>query len=139
MSKSKKASAILLVIAVFLSAFSIGAFAANNHDTGYSFTVGQGWQARTEYREKTNNTSVYVKSLSGPTITYFYVLAPNGSNQNSGKGIAPISPGQERRIFNHVYENGWSTCALASINNPYSGQSTGVWSPDSVGKAPHAN
>lgn len=52
MSKLKKASAILLVIAVFLSAFSIGAFAANNHDTGYSFTVGQGWQARTEYRKK---------------------------------------------------------------------------------------
>lgn len=139
MKKLSKMSAMLLIIAAVLSTSSLGAFAANNKDTGYSFTVGQGWQSRTEYREKTNSTSVYVKSLSGPAITYFYVIAPNGSIQNSGKGVAPISPGQERRIFNHVYENGWRSCALASINNPYSGQSTGVWSPDSVGNAPHAN
>lgn len=139
MKKLKKVSTMLLIMAVFLSVSSVGAFAANNKDTGYSFTVGNGRLSRTEYREKTNKTSVYVKSMSGPYITYFYVLAPNGSIQNSGKGVAPIKPGQTRCIYNHVYENGWRSCALAAINNPYSGQSTGVWSPDTVGSYPHAN
>lgn len=126
-------------MAVFLSVSSVGAFAANNKDTGYSFTVGQSWFSRTEYRDKTNRTSVYVKSLSGPAVTYFYVLAPNNSVQNSGKGVAPIRPEQTMCIYNHVYENGWCSCALASIDNPYSGASTGVWSPDTVGRYPHAN
>ncbi len=139
MKKLKKVSAMLLIMAMFLSVSSVGAFAANNKDTGYSFTVGQGWQARTEYREKANSTSVYVNSLSGPAVTYFYVLAPNGSIQNSGKGVAPIRPGQKMCIYNHVYENGWRSCALATLNNSYSGQSTGVWSPDTVGRYPHAN
>lgn len=137
--KLKRLLASAVAVTLLSSLTAIGSFAANNHDTGFSFTVGPNWQARTEFRDKTNSTSVYVNSLSGPSVTYFYVIDPNGGIQNSGKGVAPISPGTKRCIYNHVYENGWRTCALATLNNPYTGQSTGVWSPDTVGSYIHAN
>lgn len=137
--KLKRICGIVLALSLTVMGVPNVAFAANTSDTGFAFSVGPSYFSRTEYRAKTNTTSVYVNKLSGPQVTHFSVLAGNNVYQNAGKGLAPVSPGQKRLIHTYVYENGYRSCALASIANPYSGWSTGVWSPDSIGSYPYAN
>ncbi len=144
--KLRKLSVLFLTVLAMSTAANGIALAANHSDTGYSFTVGPGYGARTEYREKTDSSGVYVYSLSGPRQTYFYVLNPSGTIKNSGEGVGITYPGNKYRIHTHIWEDrytdgnvGPTRCALASIDNPFPGQSTGVWSPDSVGSYPFCN
>ncbi|MBQ7248082.1 MAG: hypothetical protein IJS22_08340 [Lachnospiraceae bacterium] len=140
----KKTSLIIRCIILFLLLGSVLSnslliASASSTDSYFSFAVGGDLANRTLFRTKDNSTPVYVKLDNGPSLVLFDVVASNLVSQNSGTGVAHMSPGTQRLIHTHVYENGHAICALMSRNNPYSGTASGYWSPDSVGTYPFAN
>lgn len=140
--------ATALAVIILSTATNNVAFAANYGDTGYSYRVGTTYTSRTEYRQKTDDSPVYVNSLSGPRQTHFYVWNHKEQQKNAGKGVAITEPGNKYLVHTLIWEHrdkdgntqyGQTICALASKYNPFDGQSTGVWSPDSIGSYPFAN
>lgn len=107
--------------------------AANTEDKPFSFdnrnTDGTG-----RWREKHNDTKVYVYSTAGPKI--FYTVqgktGENGSTRDRSNIVA-IPQGVQGSITNYVYENGNDYARLKFTRITYGYVTTsGVWSPDST-------
>ena len=146
--KTKEAFMKKLLKAICISLFAISillgssleiSYASNHSDEVFLFLVSPGIIGKSGYRNKEDSSGVYVNYQSGPAGIVFYVLSPDNQVQNSGTGAAVMYVGQQRRIHTHVYENGYTSCALASNNSTATGYASGLWSPDSVGTYPWAN
>lgn len=154
--KSKYLKKVILAgmaLMIALMTMIVPASAANNGDTYFSLNVKTSSNDYTGAREKQDASGTYVyyknpeNGLSGPVK--FRVM---GSNSQSSpallatnytrNGYGTISKGQERFIWQNVYENGkkyafLSTPKVAS-GDPI-GTATGLWSPDSVGSYTYCN
>jgi len=152
----KKFIATILTAASVVTIFATGAVSANNNsDKPFGFTLpAYDWYVRyTTGRDKMDDSPSYVNfdsSVYGSVQKYGVQFSVHGGRtQNNcienctcyGTSCI-IKPGTARRIHTNVYEWGYSYAFLgASAPNSYvAGKSiSGVWSPDSKGKAEFAN
>ena len=125
--------------------FSAPSASASNHaDTPFSGVVGYYDEGYTQWRTKTNTTSVYVKNNNIASLR-IRGLRPGGTgygiNETLG-GSAVVPANTARAIRTNIYERGGRSARIgirlnASHLNP--GRVSGLWSPDSVGKLVNAN
>lgn len=114
----------------------ISVYAANTADSPFDFSlaVANTSPMFTEYRVKTNRTSVYVypMTLTGATKVGVSI---RGKKDNGALGDVTAanyyytSP-RQYRVDNYAYENGYSSVALGIQAIWGNGSTTGVWSPD---------
>ena len=136
----KKLIASMLSAVMLIMSINCTAFARSHQDSYFDFYVGPGIENHSDFRLKEDDSPVYVYLFNwGPAYVDFCVINTAFVIQNSGTGIARIYAGTKRLIHTHVYENGYSYCALGSSDNDCSGYAVGAWSPDSVGSYPFAN
>lgn len=141
----KKFLTIMLICFVSMTSF-ITVSANNQDDTklpGEHITYYL--CAKTGYRGKTDDSSVYVDNRSGFSIDVRTFGAMNNNYSTEGVNCTyhnyAIVPSAKRLIHNLIYENGYYYCRLKvyTANNGTSGTLKGYWSPDSVGTYPYAN
>lgn len=138
---------IIVAMAALLTLSAIPIEAANASDTPINFKVGYYYAqaGRTASRQKTNATSVYIKS----TTSFDLYIRTFGSDDlvewsNLTKGSYARIPKGEWFIKNYIYEvfgkyaNAYLDITKYEVSETMS-YATGLWSPDSVGKYPSAN
>lgn len=132
---------------MLLTVLPSSTFAANIGDEKFSFNVNTSSARYTKARAKENSTSTYVKINQVPYI-YVY-LDVQGFRPTSGSGTnywanetiggQQSATAGEWRVKQTVYENGGRSARLKFQRYAVSAIVSGVWSPDSVGNAPHLN
>ena len=145
MRKGKmKNSIVTIAMAMMLSVTAVVGFGTNakasSEDSRYAFSnVNE--HGDSSWRDKETNTKVYVHPCSGPTIKYWV----QGKNQNNviyySYGDFRIPTGTKGSITNLIWENRTPGCNIPKANLQMErGQShslpidtTGYWSPDSIG------
>lgn len=136
----KKLAALGATAVMLMSMTLTPVSAANTKDTEWSFNFsGVGQTFVTELREKTNSSGVYVYYQSGnsPSIGCDVL---NSENETMCIKQGNLAFGQQGRIAQYVYENGFRWCSLKVISQIVSyGGAGGVWSPDSAGSYPYIN
>ncbi len=143
MKKVKRLLALGAAALMLTSAFAMPASAANIKNTTWNFNIESTRRTyTTALREKTNSSSVYVKYSDG-TVTSLVCDALNseGDSMCGSYGPGRIYKGEEGRLKQLVYENGFRWCKLkltcdAPVNY---GGAGGEWSPDCVGSYPYLN
>ena len=133
-----------------LSALSLTAFAKNNHDVEFSYSMPNEGYYRVygvgQRKEDASGSYVYSYSSNPAGGSYYSIHGGHTSSLANGytnctNDSAIIYAGQKRRIRQYVYEWGYSYAFIGLA--PSSGQSSltisGKWSPDSVGTDPYAN
>lgn len=141
MRKLKRMLALGAAALMSVSALTVPASASNYKDTYWSFSVDANKRPhRTELREKTDASGVYVYYKSG-TMDGVACDVLNSENDSMCKKYGIVYKGQKRRVAQYVYENGFRWCKLELTSDKiYSGAGgSGVWSPDSVGSYPYCN
>lgn len=132
---------LMLVFSMVITgaiSFSSVAKAANTKDETYEF-YNTGTTGHSTWREKHNDTYVYIYPKEGPTISY----SVNGARNNEGFDAddcsrgrkAEIALGIQASLTNWVKEDGnYSYAQLQFYQKSYAMAFTrGLWSPDSVG------
>ncbi|MCL2083518.1 MAG: hypothetical protein FWH04_09855 [Oscillospiraceae bacterium] len=143
----KRKISVICATMVLASLLAVPASAANTSDSVYSFSVGQydkgGIAGKTEKRQKTNTSSMYLKDESGVALQ----MQGRGSTTSGGTyvnktigGVGAMSPSAQVRVRTTIYESGM-TWAQFHIWTWYAGNRTlkGKWSPDCAGTYPYAN
>lgn len=124
------------------SILAMPASAANIQDTPWGFGVTSiNTVYRTELREKTNSTGVYVYYKTG-TEPALKCDVLNSENQSETRGkIGYVPKGQPRLVRQYVYEDGfrWARLELRPTQAQGQGGVSGAWSPDSIGSIPYCN
>lgn len=141
MKKLKRLLALGAAVLMSVSALTVPASASNYKDTYWSFSVdADGRPHRTELREKTDASGVYVYYKAG-TMNGVICDVLNSNNDSMCLKQGVIYKGQERKVAQYVYENGYRWCKLELRSDKlYLGAGgSGVWSPDSVGYYPYVN
>lgn len=141
MQKLKRLLALGAAALMSVSALTVPASASNYKDTYWSFSVDASRQPhRTELREKTDATGVYVYYKAG-TMDGVVCDVLNSENDSMCQNTGIVYKGKERLVAQYVYENGFRWCKLELTSDKiYSGAGgSGVWSPDSVGSYPYCN
>ena len=141
MRKLKRMLALGAAVLMSVSALTVPASASNYKDTYWSFSVDANKRPhRTELREKTDASGVYVYYKSG-TMDGVACDVLNSENDSMCKKYGIVYKGQKRRVAQYVYENGFRWCKLELTSDKiYSGAGgSGVWSPDYVGSYPYCN
>ena len=141
MLKSRKKafmSILTIVLAVFMSC---AVFADNHHDSSFNFTFSGGFADRTEFRGKTNNTSVYMKTTSVEKQFVAHVVGsakciydPYDMGIDCSHGYTyTVSAPCVYRMYNWVHENSLNYAAIyAAPSYNILSDAHGVWSPDSI-------
>lgn len=132
---------LMLVFSMVITgaiSFSSVAKAANTKDETYEFN-NTGTTGYSTWREKHNDTYVYIYPKDGPTISY----SINGAKDKDGiTGVkdcsrgrrAEIAVGIQASVTNWVNEDKCSYARLQFYQKSYAMAFTrGLWSPDSVG------
>lgn len=129
------AMAMMLSVTAVIG-FGTSAKAANVSDEQYWFSNGN-VTGTTRWREKQNNTKVYVYPISGPKIRY-KVYGFNNNKEYAASGTHEISTGIKASITNRVWEDREDTNHNADARvymqriNYQPVDTTGYWSPDST-------
>ncbi|MCM1494461.1 MAG: hypothetical protein NC089_01520 [Bacteroides sp.] len=120
----------------------ITSYAANTADSPYSFslTTANTTPAYTEFRAKTDDSSIYVNplamtgSLSRVGVVVRARSELNGSISTVGltgtKNYYYTIVGRGYRVHNLVKENGYSYASVGFYSQNGTGTASGVWSPD---------
>lgn len=149
--KRKKIITLFLTIVMLMSALSLTAFAKNNHDVAFSYSMPNEGYYRVygvgQRKEDASGSYVYSYSSNPAGGSYYSIHGGHTSSLANGytnctkNDSAIIYAGQKRRIRQYVYEWGYSYAFIGLA--PTSGQSgltiNGKWSPDSLGSYPYAN
>ena len=132
---------IVIIAIVAMVVFSAGAGAVvhadgNTSDTTYTFnnTASSG---QTYYRNKMNDTKIYIHPENGLEIYYaaFGCNNTNGNNEYQCSDTVAIGIGVYASLTNYVNEWGYAFARLKfyrKIGSPVNINTTGVWSPDST-------
>ena len=148
----KRFLALLAMVSIILTAFSVQCFAGNTRDESFLFQLpAEGYYTVINPgREKLDSTSTYVYyRLPDTGHVYFSVhgyskpqytdirLLRNCTKNDS----AIIYPGQQRRIKQFVYEWGYDYAFLGGAPSTGRGNTYvfGYWSPDCAGDYTPAN
>ncbi len=142
MSKKRIFSRMLVSVLTVVSVLQIGAVATNaagNYkDTAFEFDFC-GEHKFTEFRDKEDNTSSYMKCnscTSGTSYTAHVVgldLYAAGIFDASRGHVYVFTEGTTCKLINYVYEDGYEYAAIeAAPNYLYEFSASGLWSPDSV-------
>ncbi|WP_062105424.1 DUF2712 domain-containing protein [Bacillus niameyensis] len=141
--QKKGISTIVLAAVMILTFIPPSTFAGNIVDTTFSYNVSlSNKYAYTNPRAKENATSTYVKINQAPGNLIFLDVQGSTSKTNwvnRTVGVTPLARPGEWRVKQLVYEKGDSFARLKFERYNESGTVSGVWSPDSVGNAPHLN
>ena len=140
MRKLKRMLALGAAVLMSVSALTVPASASNYKDTYWSFSVDANKRPhRTELREKTDASGVYVYYKSG-TMDGVACDVLNSENDSMCKKYGIVYKGQKRRVAQYVYENGYDQCKLMVSTSVHDdGGGYGWWSPDSIGYYPYIN
>lgn len=148
----KRFLALLAMVSIILTVFSIQGFAANTTDTKFDFRLpAEGYYTvLNSGRRKLDASSTYVHYYSSNTGKVYFSV--HGYNSNKYTNIALLNnctinesaiiyPGQKRRIRQYVYELGYDYAFLGGAPSTGRGNTyiDGVWSPDCAGSYPAAN
>ena len=139
----KKAAAVFAAAMTILSASAMPAF-ANNH-TDRKWNVYHGSSTYSERKDDTSSVYVYNQSKYGVTVSVYGRSGKYGSNIDvswcSGyprkfatTGLF-VPAGEKRLIHQYVKEKKYSSAAIVLTGY----DSSGWWSPDSVGSYQYAN
>ncbi len=106
--------------------------AANTEDRPYSMD-NRNETGTTSWRDKNNNTKVYVLPQSGPILRYRVRGRKGQGNGEPCSNWAKIPNGKQASITNYVREKGLNEARLKMERTMYAQAWTkGVWSPDST-------
>ena len=136
---SRMLVALLTVVSVLQVATVSSSAAGNYQDTIFSFEF-EGIQRFTEFREKEDSTSAYMKCNTCTTGASYtaHVVAANESNPAVSGDVSNghtylFTANTTYKMINYAYEYGFSYAAIAcSPNYTYKFTASGLWSPDSV-------
>ena len=140
MRKNLRKTVATIAMTVMLSVTAVvgigtSAKAANTADTPFSYNSANG-SGTTEWRDKNNDTKVYVYPTSGPAIRYSVLGRKNGDSDTTYticSNNVRIPQGVQGSITNHVYESGYRKAKLRLTREKHQKlDTTGVWSPDST-------
>lgn len=141
MTKTNKLTKICIVAMVFMMLASIAAMsvsAVNNTDTKFSYQLTGGDNFKTEFREKEDDSSVYMKctSATGSYEARVYSGIPNSCAVDVSNGYHyHFVQGNARYMYNYVIEWGYDAAAVFATTHNNGTIASGVWSPDSVWEA----
>lgn len=148
----KRFLALLAMVSIILTAFSVQCFAGNTSNEIFAFRLpAEGFYTVSQLgAEKKNNSSTYVDYLSANTgHVYFSVHGYDNSIYTDIRTLtnctigdsAIIYPGQQRRIRQLVYERGFPYAFLGGAPSTGIGNTLicGYWNPDCSGNYPAAN
>lgn len=148
----KRFLALLAMITILLTVFSVQCVAGNTTDEVFCFRLpAEGYYTVHQLgREKLDASSTYVNYISANTgHVYFSVHGYDNSIYTNIKTLknctindsAIIYPGQQRRIRQYVYEWGFDYAFLGGAPSTGIGDTLicGYWSPDCAGSYPAAN
>lgn len=124
-----------MVITGVISFSSVAKAAGNITDEPYEF-YNTGSTGHSNWREKRNDSSVYINPQSGPTIYYTVYGAKGqfGVDSKPRSSTVAIGQGIQASVINSVNERGDNYARLEFGKITYAAAFTrGVWSPDSVG------
>ncbi len=148
----KRFIALLAMVSIILTAFSVQCFAGNTTDTVFNFKLpAEGkYKVVNSGRAKLDDTSSYVHYYSSNTGKVYFSI--HGYNNITFSNITQITnctindsaiiyPGQQRRIRQYVYEWDFDYAFLGGAPSTGRGNTyiNGVWSPDCAGTYPAAN
>lgn len=136
----KKLAALGATAVMLMSMSLTSVSAANIKNTSWNFNID--WSHNsviTDLREKTNSSAVYAKYTDGTAGSVSFDVL-NSEKQSMCKKTGGLAKGQEGRIAQYVYENGFRWCHL-KVTAPFAsyGGAGGVWSPDCAGSYPYIN
>ncbi|MCJ7839332.1 hypothetical protein MUB24_00120 [Lederbergia sp. NSJ-179] len=143
----KRIALFVLSASMMLTLIPSSTFASNVKDRPFSFYVNSSVGYTTAARAKEDRSSTYVKINQVP-VTYIYLdvqgfrpSSVGGTNYWADETIGGTQTARkgEWRVKQNVYENGGRSARLKFKRFTQSGTVSGVWSPDSVGNAPHLN
>ena len=127
---------LMLVFSMVITgviSFSSVAKAGNIMDTQYEFN-NTGTTGQSEWRDKNDDTYVYIKPTEGPTIYYTVYGKSNNKGPQKCSSRVSIPVGTQASVVNLVKERGYTQAQLKFDRITYAMAYTrGVWSPDSVG------
>lgn len=139
MKRKNLISKIIILATAFMISCSIPAAASNYKDTtfDYYFRTSAWGSSTTEFREKLDDSSAYMKCDS---TTYPYiaqVVAAQGffdlHYDASGGHKYTFNSGTVYKMINYVYENNYKYAAIyAQRLYSYDYFASGLWSPDSI-------
>lgn len=161
MKRIKKVSLLLAILMAISSYVAIPASAVGNYyDTDYYtgyhymanpdayYLTSSAVNTNFEYnpyglRQKKDATATYVYNKEGASFMFkvYGYSHSNGGYEYKGdtRQAGRIDVGQRRFLRQWVYENGHAYCALYSASIYNYSESSGLWSPDSIGSYPYAN
>ncbi|MFT8350439.1 hypothetical protein [Clostridium saccharoperbutylacetonicum] len=133
--------ASLLTVGVIAGYAGTSAYAKNNSDTGWSFSVfGDEGTQYTDSREKQDNSKAYCKinNYNGKDDDYLQMYLVDGNKHKFSKTpVKTVTGTGEYSITNYAYEDRKKTpvriAFYAPYRNFYTWSASGVWSPDSSG------
>lgn len=147
--KKRKIASIMLTAACMLTAvLPVSASNSTNSNFGFQLPVYNGLGVQPGAREKTDDTSCYVRYNDGPWDTWFVIFGTNNpvtypdintlTNCTLGEK-AKVGLGEEREVRQYVYEWYYQYAYIGGSSQSYPEQyAIGVWSPDCVGSYPYA-
>lgn len=133
--------ASLLTVGVIAGYAGTSAYAKNNSDTEWSFSVfGDKGTSYTDARKKEDNSKAYckVENYNGKDDDYLQVYVVDSNKKKFSKTFTKtISSEGQYSISNMAYEDKGETKIRLAFYAPYrfsySWSADGVWSPDSSG------
>lgn len=115
-----------------LAGMATNAIAGNTLDKSFSYSH-KTKQGTTVWRDKYDDTKVYVHPISGPKTNYRVQGLSVDMQVNYRSKVVAIPTGVEASITNYVYENDDIQARLRMTRSSYQNKITrGVWSPDST-------
>lgn len=143
---------VLLTVGMMVTTVSAAEGTPNTGDTPYSFYFEptSGWRY-TEWRNKTNNTSVYINLAQAPAnYTRCHVQGGKGdwgdnvnvssvTYETYGSSDAIVVRTGKWRIRQTVYEHGKNKARIQFVATSETGVVAGLWSPDCAGSYPAVN
>ena len=130
----RKIAAFLMAATMVTSMGAMTANANNHADTVYAFNFNQS-ERRTDYREKQDDSSSYMKCISteAPYTAHVYGYKDGKIYDRSLGNTYQFNSGTVRFMLNNVYETGMRYAGIYGTRNyGYSYTASGVWSPDSI-------